>query len=217
MLINVKYLAYNRSGLKVTLNKYYKFQFSFFFLDFITVHLFNFTSIWELVHPCTLTPLPVCLSQKISLIGQTYQSHHHCGLKWQLNCFLCLQNILYLTNLYNAPYTSIDFLITVHFISKHVSYLYAALDPQIPRQILFIVLRGVFFLPRLAICAVTCGASWGLGTNVSSPKSIRFPTVGAGCAETGAGEDDAYKCEIIRMRHIYILEYQGIHRLFLSD
>lgn len=152
MLINVKYLAYNRSGLKVTLNKYYKFQFSFFFLDFITVHLFNFTSIWELVHPCTLTPLPVCLSQKISLIGQTYQSHHHCGLKWQLNCFLCLQNILYLTNLYNAPYTSIDFLITVHFISKHVSYLYAALDPQIPRQILFIVLRGFFFTKVSHLC-----------------------------------------------------------------
>lgn len=160
MLINVKYLAYNRSGLKVTLNKYYKFQFSFFFLDFITVHLFNFTSIWELVHPCTLTPLPVCLSQKISLIGQTYQSHHHCGLKWQLNCFLCLQNILYLTNLYNAPYTSIDFLITVHFISKHVSYLYAALDPQIPRQILFIVhvLRGFFFFTKVSHL---CCNLWG--------------------------------------------------------
>lgn len=49
---------------------------------------------------------------------------------------------------------------------------------------------------------------------MSSPKSIRFPTVGAGCAETGAGEDDAYKCKIIRMRHIYILEYQVIITLF---
>lgn len=72
----------------------------------------------------------------------------------------------------------------------------------------FVVLRG--HLPRLAICAVTCGASWGLGTNVSSPKSIRFPTVGAGCAGTGAGEDDAYKCKILRMGHMYTYAYQNI-------
>lgn len=64
-----------------------------------------------------------------------------------------------------------------------------------------------FFLLRLVICVVICGASWGLGINVLSFKFIRFFIVGVGCVEIGAGEDDVYKCKIIRMRYIYILEY----------
>ena len=74
-----------------------------------------------------------------------------------------------------------------------IKIFYTALN----KPVIFHWVQAKEFLPKLAICDVTCGASCGVGTNVSSPKSIRLPTAGAGWAETGAGTgagagDEAY-------------------------